>query len=80
LCVPGPEVDLADAQQLCLSAPSGPEPQVTTDTQETQVTTELSMLHNHFLVNIFQMELHMWKCKVHWTPATEVWPNVFIGN
>ncbi|XP_058650533.1 dual specificity phosphatase 29-like [Onychostoma macrolepis] len=22
----------------------------------------------------------MCRCKVHWTPATEVWPNVFIGN
>ncbi|XP_052427293.1 dual specificity phosphatase 29-like [Carassius gibelio] len=83
LCVPGaapePEVDLADAQQLSLSAPSGPEPQETTETQETQVTTE-SMLHNHILVNIFQLERRMCKCKVLWTPATEVWPNVFIGN
>ncbi|XP_058628630.1 uncharacterized protein LOC131538660 isoform X2 [Onychostoma macrolepis] len=77
---PEPEVDLVDEEQLCVSAPSGPEPQVTTETQETQVKSELSMLHNHFLVNIFQLERRMCKCKVLWTPVTEVWPSVFIGN
>ncbi len=86
LCVPDPEpepepeVDLVDEEQLCVAGPSAPEPLVTTETQETQVTTELSTLHNHFLVNIFQLEHRMCKCKVHWTLVTEVWPNVFIGN
>uniref|UniRef100_A0A671K1X5 Tyrosine-protein phosphatase domain-containing protein n=1 Tax=Sinocyclocheilus anshuiensis TaxID=1608454 RepID=A0A671K1X5_9TELE len=82
LCVPRPElepeVDLVDAEQFCLPAPSAPEPQVTTETQETQVTTELSTLHNHFLVNIFQLECRMCKCKVLWTPVTEVWPNAVV--
>uniref|UniRef100_A0A671K3H4 Tyrosine specific protein phosphatases domain-containing protein n=1 Tax=Sinocyclocheilus anshuiensis TaxID=1608454 RepID=A0A671K3H4_9TELE len=36
---------------------------------------DLSTLHNHFLVNIFQLECRMCKCKVLWTPVTEVWPN-----
>ncbi len=79
MCVPDPEpehvVDLVDAQQLCVSAQSGSEPELTT---ETQVTTG-NASHSHFLVNIFQLEHRMCKCKVLWT-VTEVWPNVFIGN
>ena len=43
-CVPGPrpklQVDLVDAEQLCVAGPSDPTPQVTTETQKTQVTTE----------------------------------------
>ncbi|XP_059360636.1 uncharacterized protein LOC132098592 [Carassius carassius] len=79
-CVPDPEaeaeVDLVDAHQLCVAGLNGPEPQVKT---ETQVTTELSMLHN-VLLNIFQLERRMCKCRVMWTPITEVWPSVFMGN
>ncbi|XP_059360635.1 uncharacterized protein LOC132098591 [Carassius carassius] len=79
-CVPDPEaeaeVDLVDVHQLCVAGLNGPEPQVKT---ETQVTTELSMLHN-VLLNIFQLERRMCKCRVMWTPITEVWPSVFMGN
>uniref|UniRef100_A0A671PFG7 Protein phosphatase Slingshot homolog 3-like n=1 Tax=Sinocyclocheilus anshuiensis TaxID=1608454 RepID=A0A671PFG7_9TELE len=67
-------MDLVDAQQLCVAGPSGPEPHVK---PETQVTT---MLHNNFPRNIFQLERRMCKCRVQWTPVTEVWPSVFIGN
>uniref|UniRef100_A0A8C1MCL8 Protein-serine/threonine phosphatase n=1 Tax=Cyprinus carpio TaxID=7962 RepID=A0A8C1MCL8_CYPCA len=80
-CVPDPEaeaeVDLVNEEQLCVAGPNGPEPQVK---KETQVTTELSMLHNNFPLNIFQLERRMCKCRVQWTPVTEVWPSVFIGN
>ncbi|XP_026065380.1 uncharacterized protein LOC113048083 [Carassius auratus] len=78
--VPDPEaeagVELVDAHQLCVAGPNGHEPQVKT---ETQVTTELPMLHN-VLLNIFQLERRMCKCRVMWTPITEVWPSVFMGN
>ncbi|XP_073703926.1 uncharacterized protein [Garra rufa] len=126
LCVPAPnrlqpelQVDLVDEEQLCIPGPSGPEHQVTTkstqkrDVQlkadiistisenendqsgmttettgpkgpsapEPQVTTELSALNDHLTtLNIFRLERRMCKCRVQWTPVTEVWPNVFIGN
>ncbi|XP_052431350.1 uncharacterized protein LOC127972094 isoform X3 [Carassius gibelio] len=78
--VPDPEaeaeVELVDAHQLCVAGPNDPEPQVKT---ETQVTTELPMLHN-VILNIFQLERRMCKCRVMWTPIAEVWPSVFMGN
>ena len=37
-CVPGPQpklqVDLVDAEQLCVAGPSGPKPQVTTESTQ----------------------------------------------
>ncbi|XP_016350888.1 dual specificity phosphatase DUPD1-like [Sinocyclocheilus anshuiensis] len=47
------------------TSPTGPE-------EEPQGKTELQ--------NMFQLKQCLEKCALDWTPVTEVWPNVFIGN
>lgn len=80
LCVPGPsdpkpelQMDLVDAEQLCVPGPICPK-------TEHQVKTELSILQMYIPQSVIQLQDRLEQCTLDWTPITEVWCNVFIGN
>lgn len=79
-CDPGPsgpkpelQVDLVDAEQLCVLGPICPK-------TEHQVKTELSVLQMYIPQSTIQLQDRLEQCTLDWTPVTEVWCKVFIGN
>ncbi len=79
-CDPGPsgpkpelQVDLVDAEQLCVLGPICPK-------TEHQLKTELSVLQMYIPQSAIQLQDRLEQCTLDWTPVTEVWCNVFIGN
>ncbi|TRY60336.1 hypothetical protein DNTS_013670 [Danionella cerebrum] len=47
---------------------------------QNQLKTELSMLEEHAPPSLMQLLDVLAECKLSWTPVTEVWLRVFIGN
>ncbi len=92
---PEPQVDLDDVEQSCVPGPSDPEPETDVDLVDTeqssdpdlsccktesQAKTELSMLQMYICQSVIQLLDRLDECFLDWTPVSEVWPNVFIGN
>ncbi|XP_052431329.1 dual specificity phosphatase 29-like [Carassius gibelio] len=80
VCVPGPsdpkpelQMDLVEAEQLCV-------PDLVCLKTEQQVETELSILQMYIPQSAIQLQDRLEQCTLDWTPITEVWCNVFIGN
>uniref|UniRef100_A0A673GUJ3 Uncharacterized protein n=1 Tax=Sinocyclocheilus rhinocerous TaxID=307959 RepID=A0A673GUJ3_9TELE len=67
------QMDLVDAEQLCVSGPICPK-------TEHQVKTELSILQMYIPQSAIQLQDRLEQCTLDWTPITKVWCNVFIGN
>lgn len=67
------EVDPADEGASCLPGPS-------CSNIESQIKTELSLLEMYIPHGPGKLRNRLKECALDWTPVTEVWPNVFLGN